>query len=71
MSPSQHVIYQGALTDIPVGRLQTGATQEVELPMTFVSCGDFELHADVHAYNPSKDAIHVGQGCLRAFVETL
>jgi len=70
LSPLQHIIHEGVLTDIPIGRLPSGASQEVETPVAFVSCGRFDIRADVRAYGLPGEASHVGRGHLRALVET-
>ncbi|KAH9951944.1 TRAPP II complex [Amylocystis lapponica] len=70
LHPSRHMIHQGILTDIPIGRLESGASHEVETPVSFVSCGRFDFRADVHAHGLPGDSSHVGRGQLRALVET-
>ncbi|KAI0062282.1 hypothetical protein BV25DRAFT_1945461 [Artomyces pyxidatus] len=69
MDPSDHVIQEGILSDIPLGRLGHGETQEVETPLCFVSCGRFEMHADVRILGTRHEEGKVGFGILKAVVD--
>ncbi|KAI0928535.1 hypothetical protein AcW1_005748 [Taiwanofungus camphoratus] len=68
LEPSQHVIHQGLLLDIPIGRLKQGEAHETETPIAFVSGGSFDFHADVCALDQIRDTNQVGKGHLRAMV---
>ncbi|GBE81971.1 TRAPP II complex [Sparassis latifolia] len=68
LEPAGHIIYQGVTGNIPLGKLESGASCDVETPIAFVSCGKFELLADVHALDYPGDSDHVGQGRLTASV---
>jgi len=68
LDPSQHVIAQGVLKEIPLGRVRSGEASEVHTPVAFVSCGKFELAADVYASWEPAGLQHVGQGRLNATV---
>lgn len=66
INPSEHVLYEGALSAIPIGRVDGGASYEFETPVTFLSCGRFELSAT--SFIPGQRA-GVGHGQIRAFVK--
>ncbi len=68
LEPAQYVLYEGVLSGIPVGHIEVEQTHEFELPMTFVSCGRFEILADVHVYG-APDRSKLARGQLRATVE--
>ncbi|KAI0054107.1 hypothetical protein FA95DRAFT_1591856 [Auriscalpium vulgare] len=68
MEPSEHVIQEGFLSDIPLGRLDSGETQEIETPLCFVSCGRFEVGAEVRILGVRHEEGKVGMGVLRADV---
>lgn len=65
MEPPEHALYEGVLSDIPIGRLDIGTSQEVEIPVTFVACGRFELSAEVVI---PEIRSRVGQARLKAVV---
>ncbi|KAF8921247.1 TRAPP II complex [Mucidula mucida] len=45
--PSEHILYEGVLTGIPVGRLQSEEVHIVSIPLCFLSYGRFTLSATV------------------------
>ena len=49
LTPEAHVVTQGELLDIPIGRLVKGESQEVETPLAFIACGRFNFTAEVWA----------------------
>lgn len=42
-SPEEHVLLQGSLTDIMLGRVESGHSQIVNVPLCFLSAGCFEI----------------------------
>lgn len=42
-SPEEYVLLQGSLTDIVLGRVESGQSQVVEVPLCFLSVGHFEI----------------------------
>jgi trafficking protein particle complex subunit 9 len=69
MSPSDHVLYQGVQSNIPVGRLTSGEEREVEIGLCFVSEGRFDLHAEALLVGcDADDDAKAGEGALRVFV---
>ncbi|KAA1471141.1 hypothetical protein DENSPDRAFT_775745 [Dentipellis sp. KUC8613] len=69
MEPSEYVIQEGILSDVPVGRLAQGESYETETPLCFVACGRFELTAEARVLGASGDDARVGFGQLHAIVE--
>ncbi|KZT67733.1 hypothetical protein DAEQUDRAFT_792472 [Daedalea quercina L-15889] len=69
LEPAQHTIYQGVLSDIPVGRLAPGDSYETELPVAFLSRGRFDILAEIRSLNVSESSNPVGRGDLRAVVD--
>ncbi|KAJ2970150.1 hypothetical protein NUW54_g12794 [Trametes sanguinea] len=68
LEPSDHVVYQGELLDIPVGRLAKGESHEVETPVAFVACGRFDFAAEVRAVARPRESSLVGHGKMRIAV---
>jgi hypothetical protein len=66
--PEKHVIYQGVLQGIPLGEVQNGETRELEMPICFVSCGRFELRAQVETLNAPRGEL-AGSGHITVLVE--
>lgn len=62
--PAEHIIYEGVLSDLPVGHLQSGESREVETPLCFLSYGRFELAAEVRALDLSYAESRAGFGHL-------
>ncbi|KAI0720991.1 TRAPP II complex [Cerioporus squamosus] len=65
LEPAQHVVYQGELVDISVGRLAKGESHDVETPLAFTACGRFDFSAEVWALGRSQDSALVGHGRMR------
>ena len=42
-NPSENLVYEGVLTDLPVGELQSGETREIVTSLCFLACGRFEI----------------------------
>ena len=62
LEPSDHVVYQGELLDIPVGRLGRGESYEVETPVAFVACGRYSSSAEVRTLGAPRDTSLAGYG---------
>ena len=69
MEPAQHILFEGVLSDIPVGRLDVAQTQEFELPVAFVSCGRFEITAEAVLVNGPQARTRLSRSQLRALVQ--
>lgn len=66
--PERHVIYQGVLQAIPLGEVQSGETEELEVALCFVSCGRFELRAQIEILNAPRGEL-AGSGHVVVLVE--
>ena len=66
--PEKHVIYQGVLHEIPLGEVQSGKTRELEMAVCFVSCGRFELRAQVEILDSPRGEL-AGSGHITVLVE--
>lgn len=68
LEPAQHVLFQGTIRDVPIGRLAPGESQVADTPVVFVSGGRFDCSAEVHALGLAAPLSQVGRGQLRAVV---
>ena len=68
MDPASHILYEGVLADIPIGRLATTQSKVFELPVSFVSCGRFEISVDAFHFESSRKKSRQARGQLRAAV---
>jgi trafficking protein particle complex subunit 9 len=48
MEPSEHIIYEGVLSAVPIGRLESGESNEMEMSICFLSYGRFEIAVELH-----------------------
>jgi len=67
--PLKHVIFHGTSMNIPIGRIEGGHEGELQTPVCFVSCGKFELRAEIHVFDASQDEGIIGKGRLVAIVK--
>jgi len=45
VNPAEHVVHDGMLSNVIVGRLEGGQTRSFEIPLCFLSLGQFEVTA--------------------------
>lgn len=69
LDPAQHVLFEGVLSDIPVGRLASEESFEFDTPVTFVSCGRFELAGSIMDPTSTTDADRMGRALAKAAVQ--
>lgn len=50
LDPSESIVYEGLLNDIPLGRLEVNQVHEVSLGVCFLATGKFELSAQVRPF---------------------
>ncbi|PBK78204.1 hypothetical protein ARMSODRAFT_947080 [Armillaria solidipes] len=50
MEPPEHVIYEGVLNDIPVGKLKSGASFDITIPLCFLAYGRFTIWATANTF---------------------
>jgi hypothetical protein len=60
LEPSDSLIYEGVISDIPVGRLDEGMTRVIELPICFLTNGHFELTAQAQAVGLDIKSVKAG-----------
>ncbi|KAF8201813.1 transport protein particle complex subunit, partial [Pholiota molesta] len=53
-NPSEHLVFEGVLTDLPVGRLESGESREIVSSLCFLACGRFEILAKARSYGASE-----------------
>lgn len=46
-TPAEFLVYDGVFTDLALGRLKSGESQEISTSLCFLACGQFELSAQV------------------------
>lgn len=70
MTPSECILYDGVITNIPVGKLESGETRELQLGLCFISEGRFDLSAEatVISADTKKEEILAGHDNLRIWV---
>lgn len=69
MEPSEHVIYEGVLGDIPIGQLKSGASYEVETAISFLTYGRFDIGAEVRIAGVPRHERSAGKGELKAVIK--
>lgn len=68
MDPSEHVVFEGVLSDMAVGQLESGESRVVEMAICFLVHGRFEISADVKVFNSPRVDSRAGIGNLIAIV---
>ena len=53
-TPTEYLVYEGVFTDVAIGRLKGGESREVSTPLCFLSCGRYEISAQVRGVDNSK-----------------
>ncbi|GJE90813.1 TRAPP II complex [Phanerochaete sordida] len=69
LDPPQHILFEGVLSDIPVGRLASDEAYEFDTPVTFVACGRFELTAFITDPSSVADRDRLGRSLVKAAVQ--
>lgn len=67
-NPLEHFHIEGNLTDIPIGRVGSKASKDIDIPICFVSEGQFEFVAEVRVPG---EQIRTGEGELKVIVREL
>ena len=68
VEPAEHVVHEGILTDLAIGRLDGGESKEVETALCFIAYGYFEIFAQVRAFDTSHVDTRAGLGRLIVIV---
>jgi trafficking protein particle complex subunit 9 len=69
MEPSEHIIYEGVLSAVPIGRLESGESKEVQLAIFFLSYGRFEISAEARILGATAQDSRVGAAQLKIDVD--
>ncbi|KAF8590613.1 hypothetical protein K439DRAFT_1382134 [Ramaria rubella] len=71
LNPSEHVLYDGVLSNLPVGKLECGEEREIEFGICFVAEGKFELRAEAWVVDGGADEdAKAAEGELRVTVRS-
>lgn len=65
VDPADHVIQEGVLSEVPIGRLETGEEREFEAPLCFVACGRFRVQVEARAVDGAVGGAKVGSATLK------
>ncbi|KAF8654133.1 hypothetical protein AX16_003664 [Volvariella volvacea WC 439] len=69
IEPVEHVVHEGVLNGLPVGRLEPGSRVVREVPVCFLARGQFEVIAEVNPLGISRGgSVRSGFGHLTALV---
>lgn len=68
MEPSEHVVHEGVLSELSIGRLESGESLKLDTAVCFLACGRFEISADVRAFDSPRIDARAGIGHLIAIV---
>jgi trafficking protein particle complex subunit 9 len=53
VNPPEYVIHEGVITDLAIGRLKNGESQEVITSLCFLASGRFDIFAVVRCFGTS------------------
>lgn len=68
MTPPEHVLFEGVLSNIPLGRLEPGTSQFVETGVGFLCHGCFNIRAEVRILGAPRSGRKAGMGEITAVV---
>ncbi|KAH7889670.1 TRAPP II complex [Phlebopus sp. FC_14] len=67
-SPEEHVLFEGHLTDIPLGKIESGHSQVVETPICFLCTGRFEIVAEARVVGVAEEDGRAGVDRLHVII---
>jgi len=65
LQSSQHIIFEGLLRDVPIGRLESGESREIETGLCFLAYGRYEILVEAKVVGSAESK---GAGRLTAMV---
>lgn len=68
-NPSEYIIYEGVLTDLPVGRLESGESREITTSVCFLASGHFEISALVRGFGGATADSRVARAHITAMLK--
>jgi hypothetical protein len=57
VEPAEYVVHEGIMSDLPVGRLQSGETKDVTMTLCFHTFGHFELSVQVQSFGTTENRV--------------
>jgi hypothetical protein len=67
-SPSEYLIYEGVLTDLPVGRLESGESKEITTSICFLTSGHFEISGLIRGFGGTETDSRVARTHITAIL---
>jgi len=68
LSPEEHILYEGMLTGIPLGKVNCGQSRVIEVPICFLCMGQFEVGAEARILGIVGESGRAGIGWLHVIV---
>lgn len=68
-SHEEYVLSQGSLTDIALGRVESGQSKTAEVPLCFLNDGDFEIAVEARQLGTMGENRRTGTARLWAIVK--
>lgn len=50
VEPAEYVVHEGIMSDLPVGRLNSGESTDITMTLCFHTFGDYELSVEVQSF---------------------
>lgn len=69
IEPSDFVVFDGVLRNIPFGRISAGKSLDFQIPIMFVAQGQFKFSSQIYAIEVGKEARREGAGSLTVIAE--
>lgn len=66
--PPEHIIYDGVLSDIPIGRLESNESRSVDIVICFLAEGQFDVSSQLRIVGVAHEDSAAGIGQVRAIV---
>jgi len=69
VNPAEYVIFEGVLTDLPVGRLESGQSTEIVTSLCFLTSGQFEISAQVRGFGGTEVDARIARTHITAILK--
>ncbi|KAF9482780.1 hypothetical protein BDN70DRAFT_874562 [Pholiota conissans] len=69
VNPSEHLVHEGVLVDLPVGRLESGDSREIVSSLCFLACGRFEILVKARSFGSLESDNQVSRTHITAVVK--
>jgi hypothetical protein len=57
VEPAEYVVHEGIMSDLPVGRLESGECRDVAITLCFHTFGHFELSVQVQSFGTTESRV--------------